>query len=473
MKNKGFSKLTDWKDMKNKESQEKTWSPLIGVLVFFLHTAATVGEGVPIVTGFDSVTGNSTMLSPNPIMANLDGDGWVTGNTVWSINGDGTFFNETRVGFAWSQATGPLVFEISQQLYFDPNVHSPLAISDGGTVVGRNFFTGIGAFTNLPFVFTSSGGFRYLATGPGPTGPTQGNQPGALRAGDAVGVSADGAVIVGTIQEDGPFFDVPTRASKWSRMGLPQKPRFQLNFLPTSDVWSHAWDASADGAVIVGDTGPTRDTVAATRWIDGVQQPLAGVGTTSSAQFASEDGAAAIGTALVVGSEAIVHWDANGDATVATLPAGFSLNEINASNASATAVVGSVFVDGGGGGTFGQWAPFIWTLADGFVIIPEQGLEQEYDLSEAKDVSDDGNVVIGRFRSSNGTSGPPTLAFMWIRGIGVVLFDDLLTSSGFPPTRVSDARNLSGDGLKAFVAAGGLSGGPISTGWVVLQLQAP
>jgi len=384
----------------------------------------------PTVTGVRLIGGRVDTRFPAATNANLDAGDLVAGNTYWDNDGDGIFFIETRVGFLWSPAGGIRPFEESADVYFDRNRQFVSDISDGGVVVGTDLF--LNSFAAKAFAWSASGGLQFLPL------------PGKRFTGSAAAVSADGLVVVGAIRPGLTSSD-PSQASRWITKN--PRARYRLQQLPTTDLWSNAWDASADGGVVVGDSGPTEAQLSAARWVDGFRTTLQAVGDASTARFASADGAIAIGWADVSGRRVLVRWGGDGSASVVEPPDGTTLDSISAVNPSASAVVGSV-------ATAGNLAPFVWTESDGFVVLPELGFESYYDRSVAYDVSDDGNVVVGSLQASVQSPGDPgPVGFVWIRGEGLFSVNELFTASGLDPWSVFDVRSVSGDGTR-FLAAG-------------------
>jgi hypothetical protein len=409
------------------------------------------------------------MLNPAATIANLDAGDLVAGNTGWDQSGDGIFFLETRVGFLWSPLDGAQPFEISEDLYFNDNRHIPEEISASSTVVGWDVFTAQTA--QLPFMWTPQGGFSFL--------PLPDLKPGSGRPfnrdqtswnGFAYAVTDDGITAVGRIQE-GIFSDIPTFATVWDVVPTgPMRSRVTREELPTPDSFSAAWDVSSDGAVIVGHSGPSTAEVQAARWVDRVPAPMAPVGSSSTARFVATDGSASIGTAIVAGLQVLVRWDANGNALVASPPAGLEVEVINAINPTATAAVGALN-DNDPAEPFGNWAPFLWTLEGGFTILPEFDRPDDFELSEALDVSDDGTHVVGTVRPDSSFNGePPTLGFLWTASDGSFAIDDILAESGITdPSAIRRVSVISGDGRTLF-GTGNPSGTNSDTNSVILEL---
>lgn len=421
-------------------------------------------EPAPVVTRVTLVTGAPELLLPGVSIANLDAGDLVAGSTRWDNDGDGIVFNDTHVGFLWSPADGPHVFDIDDTLYWNPNFHFPSAISDNRTVVGTDYFRlELKAF---PFLWTPTDGFHFLPL-PCPGQPL--DLPGAIgRAvctGAASGVSADGSIAVGLIRK-GSFAPVPSQAARWTATRTGPRLRLSLDLLDTPDTWSDAWAVSADGSVIVGDSGPSDTELAAARWVGGVRQPLEAVGNASTARFTSADGSAAIGWATVGAQNVLVRWDGDGTAFVAAPPAGTTIESVRAINPAATAAVGALSQNG-------NWAPFVWTMSGGFTVIPELGREQDYDRSEALSVSADGNAVVGALQASvQSDAGPKPLGFLWTPSTGLLPIDDLLAAAGYANPGIYQASAISGDGRR-ILATGNPTRTDHDTNSVIIELSSP
>jgi uncharacterized membrane protein len=223
---------------------------------------------------------------------------------------------------------------------------------------------------------------------------------------------------------------------------------------------------SADGSVIVGDSGPSDTALQATRWVNGTRQTLQVVSTSSTARFTSSDGTVAVGLATVGSRNVLVRWNGNGAATVIDPSAGTSIETIAAINPAGTAAVGALSVSG-------NRAPYLWTLSGGFTVIPENGREQDYDLSEALDVSDDGTVVVGSLQATVVSNGDPApRGFLWTAAGGLILVDDLLTDFGFANPSIYQVSAISGNGRR-ILAAGSFPRANQDTTSLVMELSAP
>lgn len=366
-------------------------------------------------------------------VGNLDARLFVAGHARWDHDGDGIIFNETHGGQLWTPLAGMRMFEISDALYWTPSIYTPRAIADNETVAGTTNFRV--AFTTAPWRWTPHSGLEFL---PMPDEPTW--------TGTATAISRNGQAIAGTMCHF-PLRPRPcvgaagaeSRAVIWED-GLPTE-------LPTDEPFAEARALDDSGTVAVGATGPAAATVHATRWVDGVEELLQPVGTSSVALFSSADGSVAAGTAVMDdGAVALVRWGPLGDAEVIDPPADMSLVELHAFSADGSTAVGSV-ADGLGDPQFRDWAPFVWSERDGFTVLPEAEPLAEYDRSRAVDVSDDGRVVIGEFdQSVRGPGDPPNLAFVWRGGPRAVPVNELLQEAGVEDPDFWDAITISRDG---------------------------
>lgn len=383
-------------------------------------TPVNVSADLPSVS-LVPITGTSRMFQPSAGVANLDAGDLVAGRTWWEV--EGVVFVETYVGFLWSPSTGSSVFAIPVSQYFNDNIQFVAEISDQATVVGTDVFTN--TFRNFPFRWTEESGFQFLPT------------PGGQWNGSATAVSSNGAIVAGAVQQG--LFN-PLQAARWIQGAL--------DVVGPPGSWSIAYDLSGDGAVMVGEIGPDSATLEAERWIQGDPQGLAAVPgeTFSTARFSSDDGSIAIGWATVGSRNVLARWDGTG-AVTGFFPSGaLSVETIHAINPAGTAAVGALIEND-------DQAPFLWRLADGFTILGELDREQDYDRSEALDVSDNGMRVVGRLGASVVFNGdPPPIGFLWMRGETHDI-EQLLITAGEPPRGIFDAFAISGDGNR-IVATG-------------------
>jgi uncharacterized membrane protein len=142
------------------------------------------------------------------------------------------------------------------------------------------------------------------------------------------------------------------------------------------------------------------------------------------------------------------------------------VESIRAANRAATAAVGAYSIGD-------DWAPFVWTLDGGFVTIPENGRESDYDRSEAFDVSDDGATVVGYLGAQVISNGePPQRAFLWSAATGFVLVNDLMAAYGEVDPDYFFADAISGDASR-IVVTGNVSQSIHDTNSVIVSLAYP
>ncbi len=235
-----------------------------------------------------------------------------------------------------------------------------------------------------------------------------GDPPAAsLVNGEAAGVSLNGSVIVGTLYSDSS--DV-VEAFRWT----PETGVIGLgDYFGSADILSYANAVSADGKVIVGEgwvnelRGPLFMDEAF-RWTE--ETGAVGLGDLpggfvgSNAYDVSADGSVIVGQSFVTNGIEAFRWTqetgmvglgqfADGLASVAT---GVS--------ADGSVVVGNVEVG------VGQNRGFHWTQQTGMQIIGDDDSSVFVDA-----VSGDGSVAVGRWTTSNGTQ-----AFRWTQETGMV-----------------------------------------------------
>lgn len=433
------------------------WSVLVGAAL--AAAVPAVAQGVtPAVTSVTLVDGTVAMSGPGTGAANLDAGNLVAGNTKWDPLSTGIFFNETRVGFLWDPSGGSNVFAESQKVFFEPNFVIPRAVASNHTVVGGDILRQ--QRRGLPFYWTPKDRYNFLPTPCSSQKDPLGDVPLGICSGGAVAVSDDGSIAVGTVFDN---VTSPSQAALWTATRTKQGLlKLGLSLLARRAAWSDAFDVSRDGTVVVGDAGPSPDQLVAARWVNGSPAPMDALGTPSAARFEAADGSASIGTATDGGRTVLARWAADGSATAFQPPDGATIVAIRAINPAATAAAGTL--------AFGDnWAPFLWTQADGFTVIPE--LDQPaYDRSEALDLSDDGTSVVGALQAQVVSNGfPPTYGFLWSQRTGLVLITNLMTAFGQADADYFQASTISGDGLR-ILATGNPSGTTHDSHAVLIEL---
>lgn len=273
------------------------------------------------------------------------------GLTTNAVSGDGRYVVGYSTGpiRAMRFSTGPEGgFESLGTLGGNSNA---LAVSADGGVVGGTY--NVGGATWRPFRWTEDGGMIGLG------------QPGV----EVRGVSADGAVMAGTLRSPTP------RAFRWTQdTGL-----VSLGLLNDATS-SEALAASADGTVIVGRT-QGGSTFSAFRWSE--SEGMVGLDVIAGASRAealgvSEDGSVIVGA---VGS----NW--------------FEPTE--------------------------QRQAFRWTSDAGMTGL---GVLDGFDRSSAQAVSADGSIVAGFASTADGES---TAAFVWTADLGMTNLNSLLPTLGY------------------------------------------
>jgi len=226
--------------------------------------------------------------------------------------------------------------------------------ADGEVVVGASFAGGVAPLFGQHFRWTPSGGMQSL-----------GLPQGAIRL--STYVSADGAVVVGTVgaySQNDP--SLSPRTFRWTSAGIV--------FLQDHTI---AGGVSADGSVVVGDLGD-----GAFRWTSAGGLEDLGVlgGVSSRVRGVSADGSVLVG--YVVDSNNVwsaFRWSAaGGTEDLGTLGGNFS--EATDVSADGRVVVGACR------DANGEMRAFRWTKDDGMVDLGPDG---------ATGVSADGSVVVG------------------------------------------------------------------------------
>jgi probable HAF family extracellular repeat protein len=286
-----------------------------GVAGFALATIVSAGAS-PVQAGFFTGLGDLPGGAVFSEGFNVSADGMtVVGR---SSSADSAPF-DTFQAFRWTAADGLIAIP-------DAFPGAATATSaDGSLIFGeaRSFafvWTGAGAFVPLSFTGTPDAsadgsvvvGLSFRPNGMNAVAVVNGAEIGTLPTSaehihsEALGVSADGAVVVG----DSIFGDAfQTQAFRWTDAGG----MIGLGDLPGGDVFSAANDASADGSVIVG-FGTTADGQEAFRWT--ATGGMAGIGDLPGGAFASTalgvsyDGSVVIGTASGADGDAAFIWDA-------------------------------------------------------------------------------------------------------------------------------------------------------------------
>ena len=293
--------------------------------------------------------------------------------------------------FRWTEAGG----QIDLGIFPGADESGAIAASaDGEVVVG---FSGFFARMPPPWRWTSQTGF--VALGPMPPG---------FFAGQANDVSADGTVVVGTINGStlptGEAFFQPFR---WSATtGIV--PLGTLGGPQTNGV-----AVSADGSVVVGSSnfGGSSFHVEAFRWT--AETGMVGLGSVpgfpnSLANDTSADGRVVVGTADAFFEEApAFRWtEQDGMVSLGDFPGGRFESSARAVSADGSVVVGFGH-DGVPVGQFGDMQVFIWDAVHGMRALRDVLVEQGTDMSGWRlsfpfGMSADGRVIGGYGINPNG-----------------------------------------------------------------------
>lgn len=267
------------------------------------------------------------------------------------------------------------------------------------------------------------------------TGTVQlGNLPGGGSGSSAFGISFDGSVIVGNGSSAN-----GVEAFRWTATnGM-----VGLGDLPGSGAFtSDALGVSADGGVIVGQSRRSFPAIRAFRWTAATGMTelgdLPGGANFSTAWAVSPEGGVVVGSSSSAAGEEAFYWtQTTGMLSLGDLPGG----GVN-SRALAVSPNGKVVV-GIGTSANGQEA-FRWTQAGGMVGL---GSLNPFDFaSRASGVSADGNVVVG---IGSGVSDFNGEAFVWFPGTGMLNLRDYLLAHGITAVqgwKLTDASSVSADG---------------------------
>jgi len=286
---------------------------------------------------------------------------------------------------------------------------SVVAISgDGRTMVGTS--------QGRPARWTASSGVVLL-----------GDQPGG-----AFGVSFDGAVVVGGRGSD------RREAFRWTAAdGV-----VGLGDLPGDGPFaSDALGVSADGSVIVGQSSRTWPSLRAFRWTAATGMvdlgSLPGGDGFSTAAAVTPDGQVVVGGSRSATGEQAFRWTASSGMVGLDDPGSGRTTRANAVSASGDVVVGI-------GAGPARFEAFRWTAAGGIVGLGS--LDPADFASTASGVSADGNVVVGVGSGAADFNGE---AFVWFPGTGMLNLRQYLLANGVGAVqgwRLVDASGISADG---------------------------
>lgn len=302
--------------------------------------------------------------------------------------------------------------------------------ADGAVVVGYSS-SGPGRFE--AFRWTASGGMAGL-----------GRLSTADRDNRATAASGDGAAIAGF----GGFGD--PEAFRWTQsdgmQGIGGNSR-------------RAYGISADGAVLVGERRSGADAEAFHWSVEGGMQPLGYLphlpewSPISAAYGVSADGATVVGSSSSFSGQQAFRWTKqSGMVGLGDLPGG-----INHSGARAVTPDGSVIVGFGRSAAGGE--AFRWTAAGGMQGLGD--LPGGAFSSAASALSADGSIVVGQATSADGAE-----AFVWDAVHGMRSLKSVLIAAGLELSdwTLSDARSISADGR--VVVGVGLNAEGSTEAWV-------
>ncbi|OHB72925.1 MAG: hypothetical protein A2V70_19990 [Planctomycetes bacterium RBG_13_63_9] len=204
-------------------------------------------------------------------------------------------------------------------------------------------------------------------------------------------VSGDGSVAIGyrliTLQ---PW---PNEVTEWSATRWERQGPVGLGRLADSTD-TYAMGISADGSVIVGYSYKAEGSVEAVRWKNNRIVGLGTLGRGSGANAVSADGSVIVGWSTVEpgGTSHLVRWQ---DGTIQDLGI---LPGVSHQKAQAVSGDGSVIV-----GTFynaTDFDCFLWDAKEGIrsleEVLTDRGIDLTgWDLRSADDISDDGRVIVG------------------------------------------------------------------------------
>ncbi|MCH7965585.1 MAG: hypothetical protein IH852_16800, partial [Bacteroidetes bacterium] len=223
----------------------------------------------------------------------------------------------------------------------------------------------------------------------------------------AIGVSADGSVVVGAgVSENG------NEAFRWTVSGG----MVGLGDLPGGNFSSSANDVSANGSVVVGKG--TIFAEFAVRWIGGIIDTLGDLpgGQNSSVAFAvSADGSVVVGLGFSANGIEAFRWVNDVMIPLGDLPGGTFQSRAYGVSADGSVVVGYSTSENG------SFEAFRW---ENNVMIPLGDLPGGQFFSIANSVSADGSVVVGQGNTANNGGE----AFIWTASDSMRLLQDILVS---------------------------------------------
>src|SRR6266550_950970 len=423
------------------------------------------GTTGPVVVGTTLIRGPDRAYQPGASFADLD-HGFAAGATRY-LHDDGLIYNDTRVPFLWSQDGTTTLFQPSHDRETTRSVYFPHQITpDGSKMVGS--VAVLDARTPGAWVGERDAGLKYLQLPPDSGG------------GSSVAISNDGHQVAGTL--GGGFRAPPSQAAMWVD-GV-------LQTLATGQTWSEVGSVfelisarnphpmTSDGSISVGAAGSSSTQMQATKWVNGVEQQLSTGNlqpTSSVAMFVTDNGTA-FGTATTSdGHIHLVRWDGDGNPEVLEPPVPFGVVGLTSIDASGTTAGGWLAQQTGcisSDDPACNQSPFVWTMSNGFTILPENGHEDFYYFSTVNAVSDGGLVAVGALTAaSRGPGDPPDLNFIWTADLGMFFIDDLLV--GQPNSDYPSTDQVSSDGDRVMVTGNPPRNDDHDTFQLILDLSWP
>ena len=279
--------------------------------------------------------------------------------------------------------------------------HAAGVSADGAVVVGTTDIEHMGRYDHQAYRWTSEG-MVSLGT----------FRADGLGSSNATGVSADGTVVVGDAQND----QFQRQAFRWTSQGMENLGSLQSDQLG----YSYAGAVSADGLVVVGNSrtdpinGGTYDQ--AFRWTSGV---MAGLGTLRADQSGysyaggvSADGAVVIGYSETdAGNGQAFRWTEGGMEGLGTLRSDNSgYSNAQAVSADGSVIVGNADTEPRDDGQYNGQQAFRWTESDGMLGLGTLRSDNTGD-SQANAVSANGSVIVGA-----ASTDADQQAFLWTAG---------------------------------------------------------
>ncbi len=310
----------------------------------------------------------------------------------------------------------------------------PRGVSNGGAVVvGQASMAG----STIPWRWTAASGTVNLGY-----------------IGFAMGVSADGNVVVGTQGIN------PGQAVRWTSGGGLQG----LGFVNPAHTNSNGRAVSADGSVLVGTSFLNPSQSLGYRWTQVGGMTSIGVLTgyaQSNATGVSGDGFVTVGTSYnyIAGGgypeQAYRHVQGVGMVGLGFLP-GRNASAATTMSADGTTVIGGSYTVGIPGSD-----PFVWNIASGMQFL---GALPGYSSCQALGISGDGSIVVGF------CSGAASTPFIWTPAAGMRSLSTALVSEfglNLNGWQLTSAYAISPDG-KAIVGTAAHPTGPFGVYLVTL-----